>query len=438
MANCIEKLLERKVYKRRRILFHKHKQSREHYYFMFQSKLLHDCTPLISLLVKNGYKNDTCLCREVVVPENFSLKEDFESSILFYKQLLSSFLLGKKKLVCVNFKNCRHVDVANFMLFDLLRSQLGESMRRYNCNLSVHSECTKDIYVSEGSTYDDKVNKYLLAYKYLGIDDVGNVDGDEQFLTLGLKHGWKRTYAENTKSSVAKSVVKFVEKSLKQAKNEMDIQVGNAIETLITEVLDNAEEHSLFRTEWYVNGISFEENQHNVSVVELNLSIVNFGRTMFESFETTKVSNQDNYKKLQNLYLRQAQLFTDRKVFTREALFMMYMLSSGISRLKYQDEARGTGTVAFMDSFLYLGRFGIESEHFNPLMNLISGSTVLSCDGIVKPFEKTEGIKVLTLNNDETFDVLPNSNYLCSYNSKFPGTILECKIYLNKDLLKRV
>ena len=43
--------------------------------------------------------------------------------------------------------------------------------------------------------------------------------------------------------------------------------------------------------------------------------------------------------------------------------------------------------------------------------------------------------EVLTLNNDETFDVLPNSNYLCSHNENFPGTILECKLYLNKDFL---
>ena len=43
--------------------------------------------------------------------------------------------------------------------------------------------------------------------------------------------------------------------------------------------------------------------------------------------------------------------------------------------------------------------------------------------------------EVLTLNNDETFDDLPNSNYLCSHNENFPGTILECKLYLNKDFL---
>ena len=114
---------------------------------------------------------------------------------------------------------------------------------------------------------------------------------------------------------------------------------------------------------------------------------------------------------------------------------MLYMLSSVISRLKYQNQARGTGTVTFMRSFLYLGRYGIEHVHFSPQMNLISGNSVLTCDGNVKPFKNESGLEVLTLNNDETFDVLPNSNYLCSHNENFPGTILECKLYLNKDFL---
>lgn len=68
-----------------------------------------------------------------------------------------------------------------------------------------------------------------------------------------------------------------------------------------------------------------------------------------------------------------------------------------------------------------------------------TGTTVTvgfaECDGNVKPFKNESGLEVLTLNNDEIFGVLPNSNYLCSHNENFPGTILECKLYLNKYFL---
>lgn len=435
MVKNRERLLELKVYRRRRKNIRKRKQSREHYSFLFKQKLIHDCTPLIGLLSNKGYMNDIYVCTKIPAPENFSFKENFEGSILFLKRLISTFLLGERKRVEISFQDCQHLNIANFMLFDLIVEQLKYTLQHYNSNLSVHSICTKNIVVSESSKKDDKVNKYLLAYNYLKLIDVDNVDGDEMYLALGLKKGWKRAYNENSKGSVARDVVMFVEKSLKQAKNEMDVQMSNAIECLVTEVLDNAEEHSLFRTEWYVNGISFEETQHNASVVELNLSILNFGSTMYESFENTRNKNKENYAKLQKLYLKQARLFTKNVSFSREALFMLYMLSSGISRLKYQNQARGTGTVTFMRSFLYLGRYGIEHQYFNPHMNLISGNSVLTCDGKVKPFKNKSGFEVLTLNNDETFDVLPNSNYLCSHNENFPGTILECKLYLNKDFL---
>ncbi len=83
------------------------------------------------------------------------------------------------------------------MLFDLIVEQLKYTLQRYNSNLSVHSICTKNIVVSESSKKDDKVNKYLLAYNYLKLTDVDNVDGDEMYLALGLKKGWKRAYNEN-------------------------------------------------------------------------------------------------------------------------------------------------------------------------------------------------------------------------------------------------
>ena len=43
---------------------------------------------------------------------------------------------------------------------------------------------------------------------------------------------------------------------------------------------------------------------------------------------------------------------------------------------------------------------------------------------------------ILSLNKEKTLEKLPDSDYLCAHNEFFPGTILECKIYLNKDYFK--
>ena len=92
MANLIyfvmvknrERLLELKVYRRRRKNIRKRKQSREHYSFLFKQKLIHDCTPLIGLLSNKGYMNDIYVCTKIPAPEKFSFKDDFEGSILFF------------------------------------------------------------------------------------------------------------------------------------------------------------------------------------------------------------------------------------------------------------------------------------------------------------------------------------------------------------------
>ncbi len=142
-----QRLLELKVYKRRRKNICKSKQSREHYSFLFKQKLVHDCTPLIGLLSNRGYMNEKYLCTKISAPENFSFNDDFEGSILFLKRLISTFLLGKRKRVEISFHDCYHLDIANFMLFDLIVEQLKYTLQRYNANLSVHSICTKNIVI---------------------------------------------------------------------------------------------------------------------------------------------------------------------------------------------------------------------------------------------------------------------------------------------------
>ena len=81
MVKNRERLLELKVYSRRRKNIRKRKRSREHYIFLFKQKLKHDCTPLIGLLSNKGYMNDIYVCTKIPAPENFSFKENFEGSV---------------------------------------------------------------------------------------------------------------------------------------------------------------------------------------------------------------------------------------------------------------------------------------------------------------------------------------------------------------------
>ncbi len=90
----------------------------------------------------------------------------------------------------------------------------------------------------------------------------------------------------------------------------------------------------------------------------------------------------------------------------------------------------------FINKFIYLGRYGIENADFNPVLNVISGHTVLTCDGKYQPSDEVTNKMILSLNKEKTLAKLPDSDYLCAHKEFFPGTILECKIYLNKDYFK--
>lgn len=181
--------------------------------------------------------------------------------------------------------------------------------------LSEEERCYKDFSIVGTSKYDDKTNKYLLAFRYCKLEDVDNVNLEESYLALNLIRGKWRKYSENLKGLTAHQIVKFIKASMDQAKGELKPEVANAVEGMISEVLTNAEEHSLKGTEWFVNGIGFHECQHNMNVVEMNLSIINFGCTMYEGFESTKAQNAENYKLVDNLYKKQSQLFSFRKHF---------------------------------------------------------------------------------------------------------------------------
>lgn len=158
---------------------------------------------------------------------------------------------------------------------------------------------------------------------------------------------------------------------------------------------------------------------------------------MYEGFEETKIENQANYQKVENAYMRIKERFKSNNTFEKESLYMLFMLQEGISRLKYEKESRGNGTMNFIESFITLGAFGENNLNFTPELNIISGHTVLTCDNKYKPFEEN-GFKKLSLNKEKSLLLLPDKDYIRYNQEYFPGTFLECKIYLNKDYFHNI
>lgn len=368
----------------------------------------------------------------IVVPKDFSFYTNFNECINFFRGLISLFV-NKENDVTVDFSKCTNVSVSTLTLIDVLYKEflLGQErhkrindkhhIRRLKINPCFHS-------------YD--VKKYLHSLNFYKYDDFKDEDGE--VLPFELIRGKNRgNYQENTKGKAVAQIVEFINNSLLPVNKSLTYDGLNIIESLISEILNNAEDHSHNNCEWYANGIAFHENVKNEDVVELNLVIMNFGDTMYQGFEGTKVLNKDNYSKVDKKYNQHRLLFKGHNRFERESLFMLYMLNEGISRLKYEDDSRGNGTMQFLDAFSQIGSFGNKNPDFIPRLNIISGHTVLSCDNKVAPYAEGKHLK-LSLNKEKDLTLLPDTEYLKFYNEFFPGTIIECRIFLNEKFFDEI
>lgn len=376
-------------------------------------------------------KMGTChlISNKIRIPKNFSFHKNFDETIKVFKQFISFFTM-REGYVIADFSDCEFIGISEITLLQVLYEEFLVAQRRYKRINNLYELRNLKIIPS---FKDQKVKKFLHAfgfYEYKGLDG--------EVLPFDLIRGkYRSSYVENNKAEAIQKIVNFINKSFEPVHKQLSLDGLNIFQSLISEILNNAEDHSYRNCEWSVNAISFNEQQFGENVVEVNLSIINFGNSMYEGFEETKDLNNILYEKVQNKYDKHCLLFDSQHSFEREALFMLYMLNEGISRLKYEDESRGNGTMQFLQAFTTLGSFGKKNSNFKSILNVISGHTVLSCDNSVGPYTDGTHLK-LSLNEEKNLSLLPDKRYLKTYEGFFPGTIIECKIYLNEHFFDEI
>lgn len=426
-----QRSLEQKKYKRRRKR-KKHKATPRYEYSFDSAALVQRFyTKFIQQLSKAGYIYEHYKKEVVSVPKRFSFKESYDECLVFFKELISSYLY-LENIIILDFRKCKKSSIACFSVLEVILENLYDIRDSYNNHR--FSPCIRNVKVLQ-SEKDVKTNKYLHSFLHVSLPEKQN-DGS-YYMKLPLQSGRLRSYKESTKGMVTRNVVNFVNESTHVAGAILNPKGRNALEGLLTEVLGNAEDHSSKNNFWFVDGISFAENQNNVDVVDLNLCIFNLGNSMYEGFEETKERNAENYAKCDKLFRKHEKLFTPKVKFERESLFTLYMLNEGISRLKYKDSSRGNGTMRFLESFITLGSFGGIDPKFKCQLNVISGHTILTCDNDIRYFEE-DNFKKLSLNKEKNMGLLPDADYLTYNNENFPGTILECHIYLNRNYFFKI
>ena len=390
---------------------------------------------LEDFLNKNGNSTIKKPTTEITIPKTFSLEEDYDSTIEILALIRKSLIKYKGEDIKIDFSNCIKVDFSSLFLLKVLLDEYLENSKRLDQKVLIY-KVIPNIIITHSKNSD--VNLKLLANKLIPITSMGTSD----FIpisSLDMITGTRsqRHYAENKKGVAATKIRKYINTGLNRHNFSLNEKGDSFLDGMISEILNNAEDHSPFN-KWYAFANLFEtkRNQQNTEVVgEINLAFLNFGYSIFEGFEETKIQNKKTYNEMDALHRMVSETLKGKK-YSKENLFTLYALQEGNSRLKFEEESRGTGTMKFINSFLNLGDYQDELKGYVPHLLIYSGSTMLKCDNKYQPFS-LDGAFYLSLNDENDMTHAPESSHLKTLDNRFPGTLLIGKIYLNESHLKK-
>lgn len=376
----------------------------------------------------------------VEIPEIFCLCTNYSQSMVAIKEFASSIYDYLGFEIKLDFSKCNKADTAALFLLQIIRQELNiiiEEMGKRLTLLNLKTEVTlipskkpdvMRLLIMTGYPVDIKKfnseNKEIVTMQ--PIDDMGLFKGNSR----------QQQVRENRKPVATQRVVEYLNKCLDRHGYQLTEEDKNSVGGIVGEVLSNCEDHSLSDA-WYItaNFSTDLKESPDTSIGELNITIMNFGLSYYEAFEETKKNNHHIYDQVSDLAASTRNKNPNMK-FGDEQLFTLIMMSDQVSRLKYKETSRGTGTIKFLRSFIELGDFEDKIKGYVPNLSILTGNTQLICDNELKPFLK-DTVYCLSLNPENDLRVPPRESHLKILSEKFPGTLLSVKIYLNKQHLDK-
>lgn len=436
-----EKRFDKRL-KRSRILNSKHRSSNEwrdrteKFQLAHDEKVLsHKVFPLDEFLMSKGFFETPFRSPEIVFPKYFCLKTHYEETFKFIKKIVATItkFSGSDDFV-FDFSKCSEVDFAALFLLGVLIREYREFLdnldkKLYRRKVSINAKSV--------ASSDTQVNNLLIVTNFLPVQTVtGEPTGLQPISTTGFLRGERNVthYLKNQKGPAATKIAKYLNDCLGSYGYELNAIGESNITSIIGEVLNNAEDHSE-NGKWYLSGVFLRSvNESDGELVgEMHLAFLNFGPSFFEAFETTSQENLEVSKIMEELFNG---ISGESSGFSKESLYCLYSLQDGISRLKFEDESRGTGTMRFINSFFELGDYVDKKRNFEPSLVILTGRTSIICELNDRPY-LVDGHYCISLNAEKDLSKAPANGNLLTLKSGFPGTLLSIKIYLNKEHLDR-
>lgn len=450
MSISRERLLEQKVYKRRR----SQKSHKSTVYTKVQLSnyrnevkiFLRTIDYIISVLQNMGITKLDYFDSDITIGDNFSLDNDYKKTYSTIISFVGAVVHNIGKTIEVDFTKCKKIDTAPIFVMQVVRFEIDGIVKAQLKGLQLIDINTEFKIIP---SKNKNVNRLLLLcglitrMQYeacLKNSDQDNSDIFEPLYRTGYYKGTEsqKHYLENKKSIYTTAIVAYLNTCLDKHGTSLNKLGQNSLEGIISEVLNNAEDHGALNS-WYATANfsqEFDKSRTDEDLIgQLNLSILNFGQSIYDGLYANRELNAEMFAELLQTKDTLTKMHPQHG-FSEDNLFTMYALNDGVSRLKYTDESRGTGTIKFINSFLKLGDYEDKKRSYIPQLSIFSGNTMLICDNDYKPFENN-GVYSLTLNSEKSQVYPPAASHLKELPGKFPGTLLNVNLYLSKSHLEK-
>ncbi|RIY35114.1 hypothetical protein [Capnocytophaga canis] len=378
-------------------------------------------------------KEDTMFDSETFnIPKNFSIIDNYSETTLFLKKLFNSLYNQTFEKITIDFEKCEQIDVCASMCMDIILADF----------IKYHQQCKKDghrMKITSIKAINDR--KYNISKVLFSVGVYKNLKGvNVSFpnlipfpVVVGNKDNPKKM--DKREIDITKTV-NYIAECLANLNRKLTNKAESKLFKAIGEIVINAEEHSSTKKRYIIGYFEKIGNKDDDNYGILNLSILNFGKTFYETFkesENMEVVNQ--MKSLSKKYTTNG-LFRTKK-FEEETLWTLYALQDGVTRMN--DWKRGNGAIRFIESFFEL-KGNIQTDNVSKMV-ITSGHTQIIFDGkynITEQKRNGENFKMMTFNTSGNIEDMPDQKYVKYEENYFPGTIISVKLkmdYENTEIL---
>lgn len=228
-------------------------------------------------------------------------------------------------------------------------------------------------------------------------------------------------------------IVQYLDRCFRKYDAKLLEDTRQYLSNLVTEALANSEEHA--GGGWWMAAYLRQGEEYG----DCHLTLFNLGRTIAESMLDEAVSPRIRDGCASALQtLRRCGAF-GRK-YTEEAFWTIAALQPGVTSKPVNAIAnrdRGTGSVKIMEAFHEIGISPRAPEP--PVMVILSGNTIVRFDGTHRVEDVATGgggtQPRIAFNVANDLRQPPDPKYVRALKERFPGTLISCRFYMDKDHL---